>query len=367
LGEQLGPVLVTAMAGGLSTTFTLTVTGVANQMSIAAGDNQSIPINEPAALPLVVLLTDLEGVPVRGETVDFSVTQGALQLSALSAQTNAQGRASVSVVLASSLGVGSVEARTGGLVAVFSLQVVGRTPAVSSVGFVNAASFVIGFVPGGTGSIFGIGLMEDIDGIVQADTFPFPLELRGVKVFVDGVQCPIISISNVNGTEQINIQVAFEVNAPSDQTIVTIDNNGALASFANVQTFRVQPGFFQVPDSGRLIVAALHLDFSRVTDANPARPGDVILLFLTGLGPLLDPVGTNVPGSGERTVENPVVTIDGVEQVVLGSFYAPGLISGYQVNMVIGPGAAIGDRILQLIAGGIAGEQAIIPIGAALP
>ena len=266
LGEHIGPVMVTATTGGLSTTFTLIVTGVANQMTIAGGNNQLIPIGRPATLPLVIALSDLDGTPVAGEDVDFTVTQGSLELSAASAPTNAQGRASVSIVGASALGVATVEARSGALVVVFSLEVIGRTPVVSSVGFVNAASFLVGFVPGGTGSIFGVGLMEGIDGIVPADTFPFPLELRGVKVFVDGVQSPIISISNINGTEQINIQVAFEVRAPADDTIVTIDNNGALTSFANVQTFRVQPGFFQIPDGNRLIVAALHLDFRLVSN-----------------------------------------------------------------------------------------------------
>ncbi len=42
-------------------------------------------------------------------------------------------------------------------------------------------------------------------------------------------------------------------------------------------------------------------------------------------------------------------------------------LSGFQVNMIVGPGAAVGDRILQMIAGGIASQQTIIPIGAALP
>ncbi|MDA1315036.1 MAG: Ig-like domain-containing protein, partial [Acidobacteria bacterium] len=367
LGNSIGPVMLTAKAGGLSTTFTLTVTGAGNQMSIASGDGQLVALGQAGPQPLTVVVKDLEGTPVVGANVDFVVTQGALGLSSASAQTDSQGRASVSVLLGSALGLSTVEARSADLSVVFNLQVVGRSPVVSNIGFVNAASFLVGFVPGSTGSIFGVGLMEGVNGVVGASTFPFPLEIQGVKVFIDGVQCPLISISNVNGTEQINIQVPFEVQAPSDETIVSIDNNGAVANFTGVQTFRVQPGFFEIPENSRLIVAALHLDFTRVTDTNPARPGEVILLFLTGLGPLVEAVGTNVPGNGQRTVENPTVTIDGVEQQVLGGFYAPGLISGYQVNIIIGPGAAIGDLIMQLIAGGVASQQTIIPMGTALP
>ncbi|HUG82611.1 MAG TPA: hypothetical protein VML01_13160 [Bryobacterales bacterium] len=367
LGNVIGPVMLTATAAGLSTTFNLTVTGVGNQMNIASGDGLRVAIGQPGIQPLTVAIEDVEGTAVVGAHVDFVVTQGAVQLSSPSAQTNAEGRASVSVVLGSALGPATVEARSGNLTVVFNLQVVGRTPAVSNIGFVNAASYLVGFVPGSTGSIFGIGLMEGVNGVVGADTFPFPLEIQGVKVFIDGVQCPLISISNVNGTEQINLQVPFEVAAPSDATIVTIDNNGAVAVFPGVQTFRVQPGFFEIPQNGKRIVAALHLDYTLVSDQNPARPGEVILLFLTGLGPLVEAVGTNVPGNGQPTVENPVVMIDGIEQQVLGAFYAPGLISGYQVNMIIGPGAAVGDRLLQMIAGGVASQQAIILVGAPLP
>ena len=370
LGNQIGQVLVTATSGGLSTTFTLTVTGVGTGIEITGGDDQLIPIGGPAPAPLAIIIRDLEGTPVSGANVEYTVTQGSLQLSSTSTQTDAQGRASVSVIGTSALGVATVEARSGDLVVVFNLEVVGRKPVVSSVGFVNAGSFVVGFVPGSAGSIFGVGLMEGVDGVVLADTFPFPSELRGVKVFVDGIQCPIISISNVNGTEQVNIHIPFEVRAPSDEIVVTIDNNGSVSSFANVQTFRVQPGFFEIPEGDKRVVAALHLDFRRVSSENPARPNEIILLFLTGMGPLTPPVGTNVPGPRvppAETVENPVVTIDGVEQEVLGSFYAPDLISGYQVTIRVGSNVQVGDRLVQLVAGGVASQQSIIPMGSALP
>ena len=59
--------------------------------------------------------------------------------------------------------------------------------------------------------------------------------------------------------------------------------------------------------------------------------------------------------------------IDGVEQQVLGSFYAPGLISGYQVNIIVGANVQVGDRLMQLIAGSVASQQSIIPMGSVLP
>ena len=248
---------------------------------------------------------------------------------------------------------------------VFHLQVVGRTPQVSSIGFVNGASFAVGFVPGSTGSIFGVGLMEGVDGVIQADKLPFPLEMRGVKVFVDGTPAPILSISSNQGQEQVNIQVPFETQAPSDGIVVRMENNGAGIDFPGIPTFRTQPGVFQIPFSNELYAAALHLNFTLVRPEDPALPGETILFFVTGLGPTVPAADTNVPGGVPPlfAVEEATVTIDGVPQTVLGSFYAPGLISAYQINLTIAPDTAAGTRILKVTAGGASSQDSQIPIG----
>ena len=360
LGDQLGPVALTARTGGLSTTFNLTVVGPATVIREIDGDGQLVPRGEAATFPLVVeLLSDLAN-PVGGVAVDFTIAEGSGVLTSDQATSNSFGRASVGVIAGDVLGPLTVEARSGVLLAVFRLTVVGRTPFVSSIGFVSSGSFLVGFVPGSGGTIFGTGLMEDVDGIVVPDTFPFPLSLRDVKVFVNGVQAPIIALANVNGQEQINIQVPFETPAPADGIEVIICNNGAQETFF-VQTFGAQPGLFETIFPQGRFVAALDLDFLPVGPNNPVVPGSIISLFLTGMGPINPILGTNMPGTvpPALTVETPQVLINGQPVQVLGSFYAPGLITGFQINIVVSD-LPLGIYPIQVIAGGAASQESLI-------
>ena len=363
LGDQPGPVALTARTGGLSTTFNLSIVGPATVMQEVDGDGQLIALGQAAGFPLVVELLSGTGDPVPNLAVDFTITGGSGSLTLDQAISDTLGHASIGVMAGNLLGPLTVEARSGTLLVIFRLTVVGRTPFVSSVGFVNSGSFLVGFAPGGGGTIFGTGLMEGVDGIVVPDTFPFPLSLRGVKIFVDGVQVPIIALANVNGQEQINIQVPFETPAPADGIEVIICNNGAQATFA-VQTFRAQPGLFETIFPEGRFIAALDLDFRPVGPDNPVEPNSVVSLFLTGMGPIDPALGTNVPGTvpPALTVETPQVLINGQPVQVLGSFYAPGLITGFQINIVASD-LPLGIYPIQVIAGGVASQESLIFFG----
>src|SRR5215831_7960454 len=84
---------------------------------------------------------------------------------------------------------------------------------------VNAASFspaptlpyvrgpgVPGLVPGSLITLFGMDLTS-VNGVLVADRFPLPTELAGTSVNFDGVPAPLLSVANINGIEQINLQV----------------------------------------------------------------------------------------------------------------------------------------------------------------
>jgi uncharacterized protein (TIGR03437 family) len=301
-----------------------------------------------------------------GRNVTFEVTQGSAVIQTPTVPTNEMGRASVNVDAGNSATPIVIVARSQNLSATFNLTPVGRTPMVSAVGFVNAASFQVGWVPGSAGSIFGTGLMETINGIVLPSEAPFPTRFRGVRVLVNGSPAPILGLANVNGTEQINLQVPVNV-APGTAT-VSIENNDSVASFPGVVINRAQPGIFVVPlESGVSVAAVLHADFTRVTPSNPARPGETVAVFLTGLGPTNPPILTNTPGPGAepfaRTVDQPTVTVDGANAQVLISLYAPFLYTAYQINFVVPPGTAAGNRQLRISSGGVASNLANLPVG----
>jgi uncharacterized protein (TIGR03437 family) len=311
----------------------------------------------------VAQVTDDNGNPVAGVNVTFAVTGGFATLSAAQAPTDAQGHASTTVTAGATLGTITIAATAIGRTVTFTITTIGRAPVVTLLGFVNGASFRQGWVPGSTGSIFGTGLGEGISGVVGASTAPFPTTLQGVSVTVGGIPAPIISMANVQGQEQINIQVPFELSAPGTTTVV-ITNNNSSATFTGVQLLAIMPGIFENGPPGMKIAAALHADFSPVTQANPARGGEVIQLFLTGLGATNPTVRTNVAGPASplaATVAQPVVGINGQGVEVKGSWYAPTLYTAYQINFVA-PQGVTGLASLSVVANGAASQDSHIPM-----
>ena len=365
LGNTAARILINAQVGGVATTFRVTANVAPTQILIVAGDGQSVGRGQEARIPLTVETRNSDGAPSGGVPVDFAVVGGSGSLTSERIVTGADGRASTNIIGGAELGVVVVEARALDLLVQFRLQVVEQVPAVPSGGFVNGASFQGGLVPGSLASIFGTGLTKDLDGIEEVSAAPFPTTLGGVRVYVAGHAAPMVSIANVRGIEQLNFQVPFEVPAPSGEVAVMIDNNGATATFNNVQTLAVQPGIFEFFLGPSLFAAALHADFSVVTPANPAKPGEIILLFVTGLGPTDPPVGTNVPGPVPPavTVSDPAVIVAGVEAEILGSFYAPTLSAAYQINFRIPIILPAGNATIQVAISGVGSQQSLIPIG----
>ena len=81
--------------------------------------------------------------------------------------------------------------------------------------------------------------------------------------------------------------------------------------------------------------AVTHTDGSMVSTSNPARAGEVLNLYATGLGPTTPAVDFGQPFSQDKahTVNAPVeVAVDGKPAAVLYTGGYPGAIDAYQVN-----------------------------------
>jgi len=377
LGNQAGPVSITMQAGGQEATFNLVVNVTPSAFRKSQGDRQDVSAGDVAPQLLTVQLLNDNGAPAPGREVTFSILEGmgsfengqagAILQGAPTATvlTDDAGQASVSVRAGGMLGALRVEARSGDIVTVFDLRVVGRTPQVSSVGFVNGASFIVGWVPGSLGTIFGTGLMEGVDGAVVATGPPFPTELRGVRVVVDGVPAPIIALSNINGAEQISVQTPFFTTAPSTAVNVELFNNGVSALFPNVRTLIAQPGVFEVTLTSGRFVAALHADGSLVEPLNPARPNEVIAVFWTGGGPVDPAVATNTAGPVNplsHTVNEPLITLDNRPLQVQVSVLAPFLLTVYQSNVVVHPDSPDGFLPFSISMIGVRSLETQLPV-----
>ena len=352
------------------------VRGPMHAIDILQGDHQMGRLGERLSLALLARIVDSCGNPFESIPVTWEVVPPeAATLEQQRLRSNRDGEISSLVRMGSRPGDFSVIVSAAGIDGVsttFRLSAFGRPPPmVSARGFVNGASFLPGWTPGSLGTIFGANLMQGVDGVVVADAAPFPTRLRNVSVTVNGEAAPILSLANVNGREQINLQVPFDTPAPADDVVVTIENNGVSASFSEERIHIVQPGIFEyslldLPEDR--FAAALHADYSLVQPTNPVRPGEIISLFFTGGGPLDPPVATNAPGPVPlATTAHPAsVTLGGVPQATsgefLGSFYAPALYTVYQVNFRVGEDTPEGNLEIRIAQNGIQSQGSLLPV-----
>jgi uncharacterized protein (TIGR03437 family) len=233
---------------------------------------------------------------------------------------------------------------------------------------VNAASYQTGVAPGMIATIFGTGLTRGVAGIVQASTVDLPLSLRGTAVLVNGVPAPIFAIANMNGQEQINFQVPWEVRGlsipyvlPPDVSIVVVNNgtvSPAMRAFFN-DTF---PAI--ITSDGKQAVA-VHSDYSLVTGQNPAHAGEVITLYGVGFGPVTPlPATGAVAGSSPLSTMNPTpsVTINAQNATVPFAGLSPGSVGLYQFNVVVPDRVGIGNLTVQFNTGGLNPNLVTIPV-----
>jgi uncharacterized protein (TIGR03437 family) len=104
---------------------------------------------------------------------------------------------------------------------------------------------------------------------------------------------------------------------------------------------------FTVPSGGVGEAAVLHADFSLVSNSSPAKMGETVQLFLTGLGAVSPAVAAGSAAPSSTTVVNPVdIYIDDAsgnfsQAKVLYQGLAPGLGGLYQVNFTVPTGLTL--------------------------
>jgi uncharacterized protein (TIGR03437 family) len=214
-------------------------------------------------------------------------------------------------------------------------------------GVLNGASFAppgYPISPGGVMTLFGTGFPATA---VTASTLPFGTTLGGVEVSVNGLAAPVYSVSST----QISAIVPFAATGASGLTTGTIvvTVGGVKSNSVVVPLAATSPGIFSFPANGISNAAALHGDYSLVSATNPATQGEVISMYLTGLG-ATNPVvkdGAAAPGKA------PLALITGGLAIYVGGVavpanqisyagLAPTLAGLYQVNFMI-PNVAAGN------------------------
>ena len=106
-------------------------------------------------------------------------------------------------------------------------------------------------------------------------------------------------------------------------------------------------------------------DFTLVTAAKPARSGEVLTLFASGLGPTRPGVDPGQPFTADppQVVNSPLdVIVNGTPAEVLYAGGYPGALDRYQVNFRVPDGTAAGMAVVQLSSAWIAGAGVQIAV-----
>jgi uncharacterized protein (TIGR03437 family) len=261
----------------------------------------------------------------------------------------------------------------GGLLAAGALF--GQAPVISDGGVIDAADFSVGrpVSAGNIVAIFGNNLATQL---TLTDSVALSTTLGNVSVTFNGVNAALQFVS----PGQINAQIPWNVlpagqngavnavvtsaGASSAPVAVTINQFGPGVYAASGHAFAINA---QDPNSVRYASFAAPvntfgtgcdqtpLPASCTYKAFPAQTGDVLLVYVGGLGPLDNAVQTGqLPATGviARTTTTPMVLVNNVPAEVLYSGMSS-FVGVYQINMRVPPGVTGGALPFQVQIGGL--------------
>ena len=375
LGNTAGQaqVQVTAGSGSSQVTATFTATIVipvtVGSLTLVSGNNQTANENAAFQNPLVVQVNDTNGNPVAGQAVTFVLTSGTATIATPTATTGANGQATTTVTAGATPGTVVITASSNGFNATFNLTII--APGPSNVVFLNGASFQPGASAGAIVTIQGTNITPGVTGVMIPDNIlgPLPTQFAGISVTFNGTPAPIFSVSNVNGVQQITVQVPWEVAGLSTASVVINTPGGGTGTFT-VNLTSYSPGVFTTNAFGlNNQVVAIRPDGSYVSPANPAHRGETIIVFVTGLGQTSPAQGTGDAGIPNQNVLatiavgfnnagapfTSVQTVVGVVGVVAIAVQVP-------ANTAAGPSQPFGMIVYDASGNAIFGNSTVIPI-----
>ncbi len=237
-----------------------------------------------------------------------------------------------------------------------------RTPAMTPTGSVflnpqgviNAASFApftAQLSPGEVISLYGTGIAS-AEATASA---PFPTTLGGVQVLINGNAAPIYFVSAAAG--QISAVIPYNVAANASGLItIQVINNKVPSNTVSWFLGATSPGVFTVPANGISNGAIEHADGSLVSASSPAKAGETVAMYLTGLGITSPAVaaGTAAPTSPLSQTQIPFVVyvgpcFNGTQANVVFAGLAPTLGGLYQVNFTIPSGLTAGANSIEIM------------------
>ena len=209
----------------------------------------------------------------------------------------------------------------------------GAAPAYSTDSILNGADFTPGpFAPGSVVTIFGADLSFGTEGIsANSQSHTLPDFLADVRVYVNNLTSPLIYVS----PKQINFVVPGNLLAGS--VAVRVVRQGVTGPEAMIALADAAPRLFAT--EAHYAIAQHGADYSLVTSDAPARPGEVVVVYATGLGRTApDPATFEIPQYPGLLVNSLQLFLDGSQVSPDRIFYAgltPGSAGVYQINLTL--------------------------------
>jgi uncharacterized protein (TIGR03437 family) len=217
----------------------------------------------------------------------------------------------------------------------------------------DAASYAPRVAPGALATIFGSNLANSTQ---EATGFPLPRSMAGATVYVNQIAVPLVFVS----ASQINFQVPSGLAAGTANMYVA--RGGGQSGLFQFTVVSSAPAIFQ--DAANHAVAQNAADYSANSESNPVASGAVVVVYLTGQGPVDNavPDGTPTPDSPISTATaTATATIGGADATVQFLGLTPGFAGVAQANILV-PSLATADYPLVITVGGYVSASAQVSV-----
>ena len=214
----------------------------------------------------------------------------------------------------------------------------------------NGASFAQAVAPGSIVSLFIGGFSLPT---ATAAATPLPTNLGGASVTIGSEALPFYYVSST----QLNVQLPWDL--PTGANTVTVSGGGATAT----STFNVVPAAPGIFVYGNNLGVVQNQDYTLNAADNPAKAGSWVTVYLTGIGPLDNPIGL-----GDATPAQPLSRATAPAQATIGTQPAqidflgmtPGFVGLAQADIQVPPALAPGTYPIQITMGTVASNMPLI-------
>jgi uncharacterized protein (TIGR03437 family) len=210
-------------------------------------------------------------------------------------------------------------------------------PQVAQGGVVETAAYAAPVAPGNLVAIFGVELSATAQ---SATAVPLPNQLLTTSVLIDGQFLPMYYTSG----GQINAVIPYGLQTNARHQVV-VQRGSSLSVPQSVLVGVARPGVFTIDASGTGQGHIYKVDSAgnqiRADVNAPAKPGDTLVIYCSGLGAVNPPLTAGTPPPLTfltKTVDTLTATIGGKTAQVNFAGLTPGSTALYQVNVVVPAG-----------------------------